>query len=467
MTAPRTLDRILVEGPIAAAVWSIAWPTMIQNILAGLQGVVDHALVGNFVGFTANAAIGVSWQIFLVVMVFISSLFTGMGVLAARFAGAGDRAKVNLVVYQAFLTAAAMSLLILAPIGYFVAPSLLTLVHATPAVRAEALPFLRIMFTCSFGMLVFFMLGGALRSAGDAKTPLRMAIAIMILNIAFNIVLIRGLGPIPALGTAGAATGTALANALVAAFAIRQLFRGAWVVSFKGLPSYRADWEVIRGLFRFGLPAGVQGIAMNVGGVLMLRYIGSLEHSAEAQAAWAVSYVELFSFITWTSLGLMGAAASVAGQNLGAGKPDRAARAVSVAAQIGLTMASGIGLLFFFIPRPLLLIFGMTDPAASALAVQLLGYLAISGLFVTVALSYTGGLQGTGDTKSPLYISIVSQVILPLGICATLQAVRGLQPPDIWLAVVLGHATRAALSVVRFRQGKWRAIEVKLGASTA
>ena len=452
MTAPRSLDRILVEGPIAAAVWSIAWPTMIQNILAGLQGVVDHALVGNFVGFTANAAIGVSWQIFLVVMVFISSLFTGMGVLAARFAGAGDKAKVNLVVYQAFLTAAAMALLILAPIGYFVAPSLLTLVHATPAVRAEALPFLRIMFTCSFGMLVFFMLGGAMRSAGDAKTPLRMGIAIMILNIAFNIVLIRGLGPIPALGTA---------------FAIRQLFRGAWVVSFKGLPSYRADWEVIRGLFRFGLPAGVQGIAMNVGGVLMLRYIGSLEHSAEAQAAWAVSYVELFSFITWTSLGLMGAAASVAGQNLGAGKPDRAARAVSVAAQIGLTMASGIGLLFFFIPRPLLLIFGMTDPAASALAVQLLGYLAISGLFVTVALSYTGGLQGTGDTKSPLYISIVSQVILPLGICATLQAVRGLQPSDIWLAVVLGHATCAALSVVRFRQGKWRAIEVKLGASTA
>ena len=465
MTAPRTLDRILVEGPIAAAVWSIAWPTMIQNILAGMQGVVDHALVGNFVGFTANAAIGVSWQIFVVVMVFISSLFTGMGVLAARFAGAGDRAKVNLVVYQAFLTAAAMSLLILAPIGYFVAPSLLTLVHATPAVRAEALPFLRIMFTCSFGMLVFFMLGGAMRSAGDAKTPLRMGIAIMILNVIFNIVLIRGLGPVPALGTAGAAIGTSLANALVALFAIRQLFRGAWVVSFKGLPSYAPDWEIIKGLFRFGLPAGVQGIAMNIGGVLMLRYIGSLERSAEAQAAWAVSYVELFSFITWTSIGLMGAAASVAGQNLGAGQPERAIKAVGVAARIGLIMATGIGLLFFFIPRQLLLVFGMTDPAASALAVQLLGFLAVSGLFITVALSYTGGLQGTGDTKSPLYISIVSQMVVPLGLCAILSAVRGLQPMDIWIAVVLGHFTRAALSVVRFRQGKWRKIEVRLSAA--
>ena len=125
MTAPKKLDRSIVEGPIAAAVWHIAWPTMMQNILAGLQGVVDHALVGNFVGFTANAAIGVSWQIFLVVMVFISSLFIGMGVLAARFAGAGDVGKVNRVIYQAFLTALGMSLLILAPIGYVVAPSLL------------------------------------------------------------------------------------------------------------------------------------------------------------------------------------------------------------------------------------------------------------------------------------------------------------------------------------------------------
>lgn len=464
---PKQLDRSLVEGPIASAVWRIAWPTMIQNMLAGLQGVVDHALVGNFVGFTANAAIGVSWQIFLVVMVFISSLFTGMGVLAARFAGKGDRQQVNLVVYQAFLTALALSVLVLAPIGYVVAPSLLTLVHATDAVKHEALPFLRIMFTCSFGMLVFFMLGGAMRSAGDAKTPLRMGIAIMVLNVVFNIILIRGLGPVPALGTAGAAIGTSLANTLVAAYAIRQLFRGAWVVSFKGLPSYAPDFDVIRSLFRFGLPAGVQGIAMNVAGVLLLRFIGGLERSAEAQAAWAVSYVELFSFVTWTSLGLMGAAASVAGQNLGAGHPDRAARAVSVAAGIGLTVAASIGLLFFLIPRQLLLVFGMTDPAASAIAVQLLGYLAVSGLFVTVALSYTGGLQGTGDTRSPLLISIVSQIVVPLGYCTIVQLMRPLQPSDIWLAVVLGHAMRGSLSVIRFRQGKWRHIRVELHGAKA
>src|SRR6266498_4823050 len=116
-------DRSIVEGPIGAAVWKLAWPTMLQNVIAGLQGIVDHAMVGHYVGYTANAAIGVSWQIILVVIVFISSLFTGMGVLVARFAGANDHEKVNRVVYQAFLTAVILALGILAPIGYLISPT--------------------------------------------------------------------------------------------------------------------------------------------------------------------------------------------------------------------------------------------------------------------------------------------------------------------------------------------------------
>src|SRR5262245_13771498 len=97
---------------------------MLQNVIAGLQGIIDHAMVGHYVGYTANAAIGVSWQVILVVIVFISSLFTGMGVLVARFAGANESEKVNRVVYQAFLTAVGLAA-IMAAVGYFAAPVLL------------------------------------------------------------------------------------------------------------------------------------------------------------------------------------------------------------------------------------------------------------------------------------------------------------------------------------------------------
>jgi putative MATE family efflux protein len=437
---------------------------MLTNIIGGLQGIVDHALVGHLVGFTANAAIGVAWQIFIVVVVFITSLFTGMSVLVARFAGAGEEDKVDRTVYQAFLTAVGISLLIMAPLGYVLSPVLLDLVNAAPGVKAEALPFLRIMFLFSSGMLVFFMLGGALRSAGDARTPMVLGIAMTALNLVLNIILIRGLGPIPAFGTAGSAMGTVIASSLVALYALLKLWRGGWVVSFPRGNGFGPDWSIIKSLFKFGLPAGIQGIAMNIGGVFMLAFIGSLAESAAAQAAFAISYSQLFSLITWTSVGLMGAAAAVAGQSLGAGHPDRAEAAVHMAARFGLAGAALIGFLFLFFPRQLLAIFGMHEPAVVEIGVQLLRVLSVSGIFIAVALTYTGGLQGTGDTRSPLYISIISQIIVPLGICFVIQQTGQLAPINIWIAILIGHATRCALSMIRFNQGKWRHIAVNIEA---
>jgi putative MATE family efflux protein len=428
---------------------------MLQNAIAGLQGIIDHVMVGHFVGYTANAAIGVSWQIIIVVIVFISSLFTGMVVLVARFAGANEPEKVNRVVYQALLTALALSA-VMGAVGYIAAPALLDVVNAAPEVRREALPFLRTMFVGIGGMMLFFMLGAAFRAAGDARTPLRLGVAVTVLTILFNLILI------PALGTRGAAFGTIASSVIVAAYGLTRLFAPGSVIQFHRGMDLSPDPDIIRSLFRFGLPAGVQGIAMNIAGVLLVRFIGSLEHSAAAQAAYAVAYTELFSLITWTSFGLMGASSTIAGQNLGAGKPERAVQGVAVASRIGLAAAAVVGATFLIFPEHLLRIFGMTEPIVTSIGTQLLRYLSLSGLFVTVALSYTGGLQGTGDTRSPLYISIISQIVVPVGMCALLQAMGGLQARDIWLAIVMGHFTRATLSVARFRQGRWRSIAVDI-----
>jgi len=454
-TPAQKFDRSIVEGPIGTAVWRLAWPTMLQNVVAGLQGIIDHVMVGHFVGYAANAAVGASWQIILVVVVFISSLFTGMGVLVARFAGANDPEKVNRVVYQAFLTAFALAAM-MATIGYLAAPMLLHLVNAAPEVQKLALPFLRAMFVGVFGLMMFFMLSGAFRAAGDPQTPLRLGVTMTVLTIVFNVIMI------PKLGAVGAALGTIASSTVVSILGVRKLFSPGSVIRFHRGMDLHPDSVVIRSLFRFGLPTGIQGIAMNIAGVLLLRFVGSLQHSAAAQAAYAVGYTQLFSLITWTSVGLMGASATVAGQNLGAGNPERAMHGVAVASRIGLVVAGVIGVLFLVIPQYLLGIFGMTEPLVAHIGQQLLRYLSVSGFFITVALCYTGGLQGTGDTRSPLYISLVSQFAIPISLCTFFQMLRGLQPGDIWLAIVIGHMTRAALSVLRFRQGKWRNIAVNI-----
>jgi Na+-driven multidrug efflux pump len=107
----------------------------------------------------------------------------------------------------------------------------------------------------------------------------------------------------------------------------------------------------------------------------------------------------------------------------------------------------------------------MHDPAVVDIGVQLLRILSVSGLLIAVALTYTGGLQGTGDTKGPLYISIVSQIVLPLGICFVIRQTGTLEPVHIWVAILVGHATRCALSVIRFNQGRWRTIKVDISTS--
>ena len=140
-------------------------------------------------------------------------------------------------------------------------------------------------------------------------------------------------------------------------------------------------------------------------------------------------------------------------------------RAEVVASRFGLMVAVVLGATFVALPQYLLAIFGMKDPQVLSLGTQLLHYLSVSGFFITVALSYTGGLQGTGDTRSPLYISLLSQIVIPLGWCFVLQSQRGLRPGDIWLAIVLGHFTRAVLTVIRFRQGKWREIAIDINPS--
>ncbi len=142
-------------------------------------------------------------------------------------------------------------------------------------------------------------------------------------------------------GTVGAAFGTIASSTIVAIYGIWRLTRPDSVIHFERGMSKQPDFTIIRSLFRFGLPTGVQGIAMNVGGVFLLRFIGSLEQSAAAQAAYAVGYTELFSLITWTSVGLMGAVGDDRRAEPGRRQPrSRGSQACAWRRTIGLGVAA-------------------------------------------------------------------------------------------------------------------------------
>lgn len=453
-------DRTLTHGPLYAAIWKIAWPTMLLNVAGGLQGIVDHLMVGHFVGYQGNAAVGLGWQVFGVFIVFVSSVYGGVGVLIARFAGAGDPERVHRAFSQALMASAAVSLGILTPLGWALAPRLLVLVNATAEVRAEALPYLRILFLFNAPLAVFFLLASALRSAGDARTPMRLSVMMTAVNLAGTVVLVRGLGPIPALGTRGAAVSTVAAGALAAAVAFYLLARRRLVVRFAGWPGLKPDREILGQILRFGLPMGLQSIALHVGSLVLLGYVGSLEASAEGQAVYAVAYGQIFLVVNLISVSLMSAAATVAGQGLGAERPERAARVPGAAFLLGLAANAPLALAFFLAPEPLLGLFGLTEPGTLGLGASLLRYLAASTVFLTAAYVYTGALQGTGDTRGALLITLVSQLAVPIGWCAVLDAFQVLSAGGVWFAIVLGHMVRSGLAMERFRRGHWRRIRI-------
>ncbi len=454
-------DRSIVEGPLRPAVWKIAWPTMLTNVIGGLQGMVDHALVGNLVGFKANAAIGVSWQIFLVVIVFISSLFTGMSVLVARFAGAGDEEKVNRTVYQAFLTAIFISLGIMAPIGYFVSPALLNLVNAAPDVKAEALPFLRIMFVFSLRHddLLHAERRFAFRRrrahADDARyhdDRAQSRAEHRSHSRAWSGSCFRhqrrGDGNVHRFGIDCHLRAVATLDWRVG------YFDSAWRRLWTKLADHQIDLQVWtadrhsgnRDEHRRRVYAGVHWVARSE--CCSAGCVRSFLHRA-----FLSDHVDVG--------GTDGRGCGGRGAEPGRKETRSRERRGSRRGAFWICGRCVCRVFFLFLPRQLLAIFGMHDPAVVDIGVQLLRVLSVSGLLIAVALTYTGGLQGTGDTRSPLYISIISQMVVPLGACFVIQQTGTLDPLDIWLAILAGHATRCVLSVIRFRQGKWRTIAVE------
>ena len=461
----KAFDQELTSGSVLRTVWKLAWPLVLLNLTNGLHAFVDHVLIGHFVGSAdnaGNAAVGVAWQVFLVIVVMIASLFHGMNVLVARYAGKQDREQLSRVFYETLLASAYILLFVVAPIGYIISPHLLAFVHADPEVQRYALPYLRVLFTCSAPLFLMFLVTGAFQASGDPKTPLKLGILTTLLNIALSILLITGAGPFPKLGVLGAALGTVLAPWVSIVIAVRLILKRRMILQPPRRFTLVPDPEVIRIVGRIGLPTGIQGVLLNLSGVFLLKYIGSLENSAAAQAAYTICYAQLFSLVAWTSFGLRAAAATAMGQNIGAGDPARGKAAVATAAGMGVLWASGIGLLYWFIPGHLLALFNAVDEPIFGFGVSLLHYLAFAGVALAASLSLTGGIQGAGQTKIPMYIAFATQIVLLLSICQYFVWRGTLSTEVIWAAILVSQTARLLLTFAVFRTEGWAHTRVEL-----
>jgi Na+-driven multidrug efflux pump len=262
----------------------------------------------------------------------------------------------------------------------------------------------------------------------------------------------------------GAALGTVLAPLFTVSISIALVLRRKMLILPPEKYRLMPDFATMKVVARIGIPTGIQGVLLNIGGTLVMRFLGAMEPgiAAPALAAYTICYAQLFSLITWTSFGLRAAAGTLMGQNIGAGKHERGKSAVRVAATFGGAWAVLIGAIFWYFPAELLAIFGASQGPIVAIGVSLLQYLTFSGVVIAVALALTGGLQGAGETKLPMYIAFLTQIVVLLGICWWYQWHQALTPERVWMAILISHASRLILTWLVFRTEKWAHTVVEL-----
>lgn len=461
----KKFDHEIVSGGIFRSIWKVAWPVVLTQLVAGIHGMIDQALVGHQDGFEGQAAVGAAWQLFLVVVVFLSSLFHGMNILIAQYVGRQDAAAVNRIAYHTFLASAYVLFLLVAPLGYVLTPYLLQAIEIPPGAAVHAEPYLRVLFVGNAPLFFMFLLAGALQSSGNTKIPMLLSLFTAITHVLISIVFINGLGPIPALGTLGAAVGTVAGPIPSVAIALWLILSKRAYIGPPDTFTLVPDLTILKRSAAIGIPTGIQAVLLNLAGAMLLFFINQLPMAAAALAAYTICYGQLFNFVTWTGFGLRAACATVIGQNIGAGKLARGERAVYWGAGIGLIWAIVFGLLYWFVPGPLLAIFDLGgEPEVRELATTFLQFLSFSGVFVVVMLAFTGGLQGAGDTITPMIIAFVTQIGILLGICAAAYYAEWLTltPTLIWSAILISHVSRLILTYAVFVRGRWRSINVSI-----
>ncbi len=464
----KEFDKELVSGSILRSVWKLSWPIVLLQLINGVNQLLGHVLVGRYVESpenAANAAIGVSWQFFLVIVVFVSSFIQGMSVLIARYVGKQDRENVGKVMYQTILAALTLHIFFLAPIGYFLTPKLAAFATDSQAVQDYAIPYMQFLFVFSAVMFLNFLLINAFQASGDSRTPLYLGIFGTVITTALTVGLITGWGPFPKLGVMGAAVGTCFGPLPSVLIAFGLIATGRTVFHVPRGVDLIPDFRIVGEVLKIGLPTGLQSVTLNVGGTLLMHFVGKSPDGASALAAYTLCYTQLFSFITWVSFGLRGASATLVGQNIGAGDTDRAQRAVHVVAGLGLIWALVFGVLYTITPEFFLGLFNANEGAVRDYGVVLLRYLAVSGLFLSAALAYTGGMQGGGDTISPMIIAMLTQIGVLVGSCWVLDIMGILTADKIWAAIFMSHFSRFALSFGAFRWGRWRRIQFGIEAT--
>ncbi|MHB0876329.1 MAG: MATE family efflux transporter [Anaerolineae bacterium] len=433
---------------------TLAWPVILENLFQTALGTVDMIMVGSL-GAVAIAGVGTATQVVFVLLAAFAAITTGTTVLVARLMGARQDADASAVVKQSLLLGLAVST-VFALLGLLFSRQVISALGAEPDVVHAGAAYLRVVTVASLPMVCMLVVSGALRGAGDTRTPMVVTGAINLVNIAAAYVLIFGKLGLPAMGVAGAAWGATIARTVGSALLLGFLLRGKGLLSVRSRAGWRPNLPIVGRLLRLGVPSMLEQFAMS-GGMLLYSVI-AISLGTVVYATQRITFQAL-SLSFMPGFGFAMAATTMVGQCLGAKRPDLSECSGWYAVRMAVAWMTIMGLAMAFFGAPIMRLF-TSDPVIIAMGSDALKVIALSQPFMAVGMVMAGALRGAGDTRFPMWATFLGiwLVRLPLGYFFGPYLGWGLS--GLYLSNVLDGVARAAANLVRYRRGKWRSIEV-------
>jgi putative MATE family efflux protein len=432
----------------------LAWPAIAEMMLHTFIWVVDTAMVGRL-GAEALSAVGLSGSVYWNVLWVFSAIAVGAMAIVARSVGAGDTRRAAHAAGQALLISIALGILF--TFGtYFSAPLIFRLGGFEKNVSAMGVEYLRIIGAGSVLLVLTKVGAGVLRGAGDTRTPMFVAVVANTINAVGDYVLIFGLLGFPELGVKGAAIATLVANLASGILTLVALFQKRSRLSIGIWDLLRLDMTTIKTLVNLSIPAAVEEALMSTARILSSFMITSLGTVAFAAHQVTIA-AESLSFMP--GLGFSTASGVLVGQNLGAGRADRAERVAYRSIRYAVIVMGGSALIFFSIPR-LIVSFFTNDTEVILLASTCLWIAGFEQVFIGIGDTFRGSLRGAGDTLSALRMTVIGTWLVRVPVIALIIYVFHLSLPAVWVGICFEWVIRAVLGWKYFSRGNWEHIEL-------
>jgi putative MATE family efflux protein len=443
------------QGSLRTAIVLLAIPMILEMMMESVFAVVDIFFV-NKLGPEATSIVGLTESVITIVYSIGIGLSAAATAMVARRIGEKNRREASESGKQAIVLGLIVTVLISIP-GLVFAPNILRLMGAEEHAIAMGAGYTQWMFGSSLFIIMLFLINGIFRGAGNAAIAMQSLWLANIINIILDPIFIFGWGPVPAMGLEGAAIATVTGRGIGVLFQLYHLLRGSGMLRIEIRP-FLPRWDIIRGLVKIASPAAFQFMIASASWIVLAALVARYGSDASAGYQTAIRILLFFILPAW---GLSNAAATLVGQNLGAGLPARAEQSVVLTATYNAVFMASVTVFFLVFGKAVIQFFIEDHTSAQyTYALEAIRIMSAGYIFYGIGMVVTQAFNGAGDTRTPTMINFVGFWLFQIPIALLMALVLNWGPTGAFLAIPIAEMFIAIAGIILFRSGRWKTIAV-------